>query len=169
MPFKDPKKQRAYDRERKRKARAEKALGKITCPKPELVATKTQSRTVTSKTIELANGGDLRPLDVLAYEIGNKALDKALAALELIDPEHLGVLDIKRLAELGLKLRNHSSDALKVREVTDTQKVVLTESVLANPDAMMNAEQLLIASAAEDLEKGVDLIGDSDAKGGAEG
>lgn len=152
MPFKDPEKQRAYDRARKRKERAEKKLGKLTGKQRSATATRTvTTRTTRLEAVDQDVATSLEAFDQKLYSFGLMALEKAAAGLQHIHPETLEPIDIKRLAELGLQLRNLAAASIEQREVSEEHKVVLTEAVLTDPAAMLHAEELLRLSAGEDL------------------
>lgn len=157
MAYKDSQKQREYQRAYRRRKRAEADLGKLT-ERPSVTRTRTAeaSKTTTIKTTRVESGLDqvqrLEDLDLQLYDFGSVAILKARKALDTIEPEELSVLDLKRLAELGVKLRNLAAERIEQREVTEEQRIILTETVMADPEALMHSQELLRLSAAADLK-----------------
>jgi hypothetical protein len=81
------------------------------------------------------------------------ALDKAMTALETLDPEKLEPIDVKRLAEVGVALRNVAAERLEKSRVTDIESVILHDVVMSNPVALDHVHALLALSAEDDLAR----------------
>lgn len=152
MAYKDPDRAREYDRLRKRKARAEKKLGKVRLSGSTKEVTMERRREVTVRSHSSALDG-LEDFDKKLLEFGARALDLASQGLDLIEPEKLTAIDVKRLAEVGLAMRNFAAQSIEGREGNATERIILHERVLADPEALDHVHALLSMSARDDLER----------------
>lgn len=153
MAYKDPEKAREYDRLRKRKARAEAKLGGIRSG-PSTRRIERELTVERRREVSPLMPADLDGFDTKLLAFGNRALELAAAGLEHVEPDRLEPIDIKRLAEVGVALRNLAAEALEKREATTvTERTILSETILSDPEALDHVHALLALSARDDLAR----------------
>lgn len=163
MPFKDPEKQREYKRQQMRERRAREKQGKPASARAaggsraKAVASVTTTRKVYDGPIDLV--ARLEQFDRRSLTLGESMLKLAEDAVDKIEAEELGILDIKRLVELGLKLKERAAEKLQKEEERTEQAIFVTENVIGNPEALGAVHKLLTFSAADDLSQFVDGSG----------
>lgn len=161
MPHKDPDKYREYKKHQMRERRAREARGKpaggtAANARAKALASVTTTRTVYDGPLDLIQR--LEHFDRRSLSVGERMLEiaeKALAELAMSE-DALDVLDIKRLVETGLKLKERSAEKLTKEEERTEQAIFVTDDIIGNPEALMAAQKLLTYSAADDLDQYVD-------------
>lgn len=167
MPYKDPDKQREYKRQQMRERRAREARGK---PASERAATGRAKAVASVTTRQKVYEGSLdvvarlEAFDQRSLTIGERLLAMAEDAVdtleELVKSGHpLPPLEIKRMVETALKLKERSAEKLTKEEERTEQAIFVTEKVIGNPDALSAVQKLLTYSSADDLARCVDGSG----------
>lgn len=146
-------KRRAYMREYQRKRRAEKRLAKMNGQ--EVASVKATKKVTRKRTRTVLDDESLLPLaewDSMGYQLGTVALNKAAEALACIVPQELGPLDIKRLVDIGVKLRTHCGASIGTEE-TDEEQLIMCDKVLGDDQAIDGINAVLRASARDELNE----------------
>lgn len=151
-------KHRTYMREYMRKKRAEEKLAKMNGNQasPKVRATKTVTRKRTRTILDDPSLLPLQEWDTMGYQAGTLALEKVLSALQSVEPDELSSVDIKRLADVAVKLRTHCGHAIGTEEAEE-ESLLVTDEMLGDDAVIDHINGLIKATARDQLNEAAEL------------